>query len=581
MFTPRTIFFVSALLVCFVLSGGTSRADTLVTLNAIDSGWYRPSGLHDAANDNYIAGKVSSAGELRNFVVFDLSSVRGTIKSATLRLLNPSLGYQSVDPFEEFTVFDVSTPIAELMASNDTRTDIHFDLGTGTSYGSAQVFDPSDNFVVAVALNGSAISNLNGTRGQFAFGGALTSLRGQDFEYIFGGSDSASLRQLVLTVASPLLISEFRLSGPQGGADEFIELYNNDIAPLTVSTTDGSPGWALVSSDGVTRFVIPNGTTIPVRGHYLITNNSPAGYSLADYGGPNVSLGDGNFAGDIPSDLGLALFQSANQANYTLANRLDAVGFSGVVDANFREGVGLSPATGVGTTQQFSFARKLASGPPQDTDDNSADFTLVAVDQGGGAKLGAPGPENLASPVQRNASVKASFIDPGCAGTGAPTTACARARDLTPVANGTNGTLSVRRRFRNNTGLPITRLRFRAVDMTAGAAPAGTADLRLITSADIPAATLSGGGTVFIRGLTLETPPAQPIGGGLNASVSDNAITLASPLAPGASVNVHFLLGVEQGGTFRIFLNVESLPGPTSPSVTKSEIKTGKLKREK
>jgi len=81
--------------------------------------------------------------------------------------------------------------------------------------------------------------------------------------------------------------------------------------------------------------------------------------------------------------------------------------------------------------------------------------------------------------------------------------------------------------------------------------------------------------------LTLETPPAQPIGGGLNASVSDNAISLASPLAPGASVNVHFLLGVEQGGTFRIFLNVESLPGPTSPSVGKSEIKTGKLKREK
>ena len=150
------------------------------------------------------------------------------------------------------------------MASNDTRTDIHFDLGTGTSYGSAQVFDPSDNFVVAVALNASAISDLNGTRGQFAFGGALTSLRGQEFEYIFGGSDSASLRQLVLTVASPLLISEFRLSGPQGGADEFIELYNNDIAPLTVSTTDGSPGWALVSSDGVTRFVIPNGTMIPV-----------------------------------------------------------------------------------------------------------------------------------------------------------------------------------------------------------------------------------------------------------------------------------------------------------------------------
>lgn len=100
--------------------------------------------------------------------------------------------------------------------------------------------------------------------------------------------------------------------------------------------------------------------------------------------------------------------------------------------------------------------------------------------------------------------------------------------------------------------------------MTTGNSPAVTADLRLLTSTDIPAATLVGGGTVLIRGLTLETPPAQPSGGGLNATVSDNTITLASPLSPGASVNVHFLLGVEQSGNFRIFLNVEGLPGPTS-----------------
>ncbi|HKR61310.1 MAG TPA: lamin tail domain-containing protein [Pyrinomonadaceae bacterium] len=573
MFLTRLILIAFAIAFCIMLRPVAMRADTTVALNAVDSGWYRTTGFHDATNDNYLAGKVGAAGEFRNFLVFDLSSVRGPIKSATLRLFNPTLGYDSFDPFEEYTVYDVTTAIADLMASNDSRTDIHQDLGSGTSYGSVQVFDPSNNVVVAVTLNGNAISNLNASRGQFAFGGAITSLSGQDFEFIFGGSDNSSLRQLVLTVASPLLISEFRLAGLQGSADEFIELHNNDIGPLTVSTTDGSPGWALVSSDGVTRFVIPNGTIIPARGHYLVTNNSPGGYSLGDYGGQSASTGDGTYAGDIPSDLGLALFQTANQSNYTIANRLDAVGFSGVADANFREGTGLSPAMGVGTATQFSFVRKLNAGPAQDTDDNAADFVFLAVDQSGGAKLGAPGPENLGSPVQRNATIKASIIDPNCAGTGAPSSACARARDFTPVTNGPNGTLAVRRRFRNNTGQPVTRLRFRVVDMTTGSATAGTADLRMISSPDIPAATLVGGGTVFIRALTLEEPPRQPSGGGLNATVSDNTITMATPLGPGASVNVQFLLGVQQSGNFRFLVNVEGLTNTASPNLKKSEVK--------
>ena len=35
-------------------------------------------------------------------------------------------------------------------------------------------------------------------------------------------------------------------------------------------------------------------------------------------------------------------------------------------------------------------------------------------------------------------------------------------------------------------------------------------------------------------------------------------ITLATPLPPGHSVNVGFLLGVEQTGDFRFFINVEA-----------------------
>ncbi|MEP6635999.1 MAG: hypothetical protein ABJB97_04680, partial [Acidobacteriota bacterium] len=114
MLTPRRVLFALSLPV--ILSLGSVRADTTVTLNAIDSGWYLPGGQHDAANDNYIAGVVGGSGELRNFFVFDLSSVRGQIKGASLHVINPSLGYDSVDPFEVYTAFDVSTPVADLMA---------------------------------------------------------------------------------------------------------------------------------------------------------------------------------------------------------------------------------------------------------------------------------------------------------------------------------------------------------------------------------------------------------------------------------------------------------------------------------
>ncbi len=565
MFKPRAVIIVVGLIVLGATQAAV-RADTTVTLNAVDSGWYKATGQHDATNDNYLVGHVSTAGELRNYFVFDLSSVRGSIRSATLRVLNPPLGYESVDPSETYTTFDVTTTIADLMSTNDTRSDIHDDLGSGTTYGSTEVFDPSDNVVIAVSLNGSALGNLNLSRGLFAIGGAVTSLRGQESEYLFGGSDGSGVRQLVLTVAPPFMIDEFRLAGPLGSADEFVEFYNNDIAPLTVDSTDGSAGWALVSSDGVTRFVIPNGTTIPVRGHFLVTNNSVNGYSLSDYGGVGASVGDGTYTGDIPTDSGLALFQTASPANFSLANRIDAVGFNTVPDALYREGSGLGPTSGVTPGAQFSLARSLASGTPLDTDNNAQNFILLGT--GGamqGTLLGAPGPENLSSPIQRNATIKASYIDPNCAGNGTPSTACARVRDFTVVPNGSSGTLSIRRRFRNNTGVPVLRLRFRVVDMTTGGALVGTADLRLLTSSDIPAATLSGGGTVFIRGLTLEEPPAQPNGGGLNATVSDQTITLISPLAPGASVNVQFLLGVQQAGSFRLFFNVEGLPAPTSP----------------
>jgi len=37
-------------------------------------------------------------------------------------------------------------------------------------------------------------------------------------------------------------------------------------------------------------------------------------------------------------------------------------------------------------------------------------------------------------------------------------------------------------------------------------------------------------------------------------------VTLATPLANGASIDVRFLLGIQQTGSYKFFLNIEALP---------------------
>ena len=149
-----------------------------------------------------------------------------------------------------------------------------------------------------------------------------------------------------------------------------------------------------------------------------------------------------------------------------------------------------------------------------------------------------------------------------------------RVRDLTidPANNSTFGTLSIRRRWVNNTGANVTRLRFRIIDVTTFPAPPPTiADLRPRTSGLVLVAgindsvTCTAAGmvapcTVTVQGTTLEQPPSQVNGGGFNSSLSAGTITLGTPLANGASINLQFLLGIQQTGTFKVYVNVEALP---------------------
>ena len=390
------------------------------------------------------------------------------------------------------------------------------------------------------------------------------------------------------STAGTLIISEFRLRGPQGVRDEFVELYNpSTTTPAIVNVTDNSEGWSLVYSNNGTAVtsvfaVIPNGTVVAPRGHLLVASNPNANvgfevgcgpttacgptlvYSLNGYPGvPTVRGADSDigYSVDLADNGGIALFKSSNTTTgFVAANRLDSVGFATVAAGLFQEGAGIPNVSAATPTSQISFVRDLSSGEPKDTNNNATDFIFVSPTQEtltATSRLGAPGPVNLDGPRRRDAQFKGGLIDPCAATTAAPN----RTRDLTPVTNGAAGTLSIRRRFVNNSGVPVTRLRFRIVDVTAGTAPAGTADLRALTSTStgVTISASCGGLPVTVQGTTLEEPPAQPGGGGLNSSLSAGTVTFGTPLAPGAAVNVQFVLGVQQTGNFRFFINLEAL----------------------
>jgi len=329
--------------------------------------------------------------------------------------------------------------------------------------------------------------------------------------------------------------------------------------------------------------VIPNGTTIPARGHYLFVGSA---YSLANYGGAGAAAGDQTMSQDIESDRNVAIFSTGSLVSIGSANRWDAVGFGSNVGATcdlFREGNTLTATNGTPLEHSYfrdecgkkgnpsTFGNCPTGGLTQDSNVNADDFIFADTNATAtvmGRRLGAPGPQNLGSP-RYTINVVAFLLDSTKGAAGNPN----RVRDTTAIGpNAANGTLSIRRRFQNNTGAPVTRLRIRVVDIsTTFIAGGGVADLRLLTSGDTTDSvgdplTCTASGfpsspcTVTIRGTVLETPPAQPLGGGFNASATTGVITLAQPLAPGASINLQLVLGVQTTGSFKFFFNVEALP---------------------
>jgi endonuclease G, mitochondrial len=501
---------------------------------------------------------VSAVGS--NYVVF-----AGNGNSVTVTNLQPSTTYH-------FAVFEFNGSNAGINylttnpATGSQTTAVGYQISGTVRAGSGTGLSG-----VAVALSqgdtpvANAVTDANGV---YSFSnvtaGADYSVTPSSTSFKFSPASATvsalGSNQVVDFTGTPrVIIGEFRFRGtdPDGAgpltasANDFVELYNQTDESATAT------GWTLRSSDGTTLLTFP-ATVIAARSHYLVAGS---GYGLSASASANSTLG-----ADIADGAGVALFN--NPATFDASTRLDATGFAGVGDPVYREGSGLTPAGGVTSDAEFSFVRRMTGGLPSDTDDNEADFLFVSTDGGiygsRQSSLGAPGPENSSSPLVRNSQVALTLLDPAAASSSSPN----RVRDFTsdPANNSQQGTMSIRRTLVNHTGANVTSLRFRIIDMTTYPTPAGTADLRALTSGPI-SVTVTGGASKTVQGTTLETPPAQPQGGGLNSTLAAGTVTLGAPLADGASIDLQFLLGVQASGYFRFFVNVEAVAtAPASAS---------------
>ncbi|BCM88819.1 extracellular exo-alpha-L-arabinofuranosidase [Abditibacteriota bacterium] len=373
-----------------------------------------------------------------------------------------------------------------------------------------------------------------------------------------GTTSSAAVTSSSITIVDPaatsgVLISEFRLSGPGtsgtgDSTDEFIEVANTTGAPLFVS------GWTLVA--GSTS--LPLSGTIPAYGHLLVTGT---GYSLGSYATGDITM---PAATNIPLGAKLTLKNAVG----TMVDEVNAAG----------------TLTPLSSTTQYSFARRLESGLPQDSDNDSSDFNLVdttntnsttngtGVGALAGARLGAPGPQNLLSPIQRNMGVDMSSINiPGNSLPGTSVTPEARYVSKNSTID-PKGRLSLRRTIKNNTGSAVTQMRFRIVAITAGnSTTAGVADVRAISSGGVRYYA-SNGATILQAAWPLvlekpsspnEAPLTASSGSGGKGGGLGSTWVVALPggsLAQGASVGVEFLFGIVTDGNYRVVVDTELLP---------------------
>ena len=177
----------------------------IITLDAMDSGWYSSTGNLDSkfipGNTNYFAGYTPNQPGLdgpgwRNYFTFDLGGVSNPIAAAWLYL--PNLGPNVGAPLT-YDIYEVNTPAATLAGSTGGGSAVIYnDLGSGTTYGGV-VVPTNDTDPVIIQLNSDGLAAINNSLGgSFVIGGAVVDLGDNADRYLFTGGPGTTGPQLVL-----------------------------------------------------------------------------------------------------------------------------------------------------------------------------------------------------------------------------------------------------------------------------------------------------------------------------------------------------------------------------------------------
>jgi len=97
--------------------------------------------------------------------------------------------------------------------------------------------------------------------------------------------------QAVAPLPGEIVISEFRVRGPNGGNDEFIELYNRTTS---VKVIGGLEIWGSTNAGVLTnKATIPGGTLLESGQYFLITNANTANGPYSGAVGGNLTYSSG------------------------------------------------------------------------------------------------------------------------------------------------------------------------------------------------------------------------------------------------------------------------------------------------
>jgi len=303
-------------------------------------------------------------------------------------------------------------------------TSATIDWGDGTTSSGTVTGDPTSS------------GDISGTH-TYAAGGSYTITITASGDAEGGAITESVAATATATVSGPppatgLIIDGLRFSGPNGATDQYVDVYNTTDQPIDAT------GWYLAYEDGsgsVVDVTLPS-DTVPASGHLLVAGS---GYSL----GPTPDEQTASLA--VPATGGVQLLDPSGSVE-------DAVGFTDA-PSGYASGTGI-PEPDAYPTAQYGWVRTFADGAPVNTQNNSADFSYVAVGDDdathGSPVLGDPTPSNVHSPVVHNEILQSTLLDPNVAATAAPNQIVTRGQ------NGADDTVVFNRTLTNCSGLDPT-----------------------------------------------------------------------------------------------------------------------------